>query len=101
MTAAESTEAAAQQAALSAAQALSAAAPGIRTAARNAAAQAAEQAREEAALMRAWGVEPGQLERMSFDARARLAQRLRTGALSQFAELIGRFRQMAAGERAR
>jgi uncharacterized protein with von Willebrand factor type A (vWA) domain len=51
--------------------------------------------------MRAWGVEPGQLERMSFEERARLAERLRNGRLARFAELIGRFRQMAAGERAR
>ncbi|MFD7713634.1 VWA domain-containing protein, partial [Streptomyces sp. NPDC059786] len=40
-------------------------------------------------------------ERMPFDERARLAERLRTGRLARWAELIGRFRQMAAGERAR
>jgi uncharacterized protein with von Willebrand factor type A (vWA) domain len=44
---------------------------------------------------------PGELERMPFDQRARLAERLRTGRLAQWAELIGRFRQMAEGERAR
>ncbi|MER6103195.1 VWA domain-containing protein [Streptomyces sp. NPDC001832] len=99
--AARTAEAAAQQAAQGAAQALVAAAPGIRAAARNAAAKAADAAREEAALMRAWGVGPGELERMPFDQRARLAERLRTGRLAQWAELIGRFRQMAGGERAR
>lgn len=82
-------------------QALAAAAPGIRTAARAAAAQAAEQAGEEAALFAAWGVGPGQLQRLSFEARARLAARLRTGRLARWAELIGRFRQMATAERAR
>ncbi|MGW0828259.1 VWA domain-containing protein [Streptomyces sp. NPDC002845] len=97
----EAAEATARQAAQDAAQALTAAAPGIRGAARNAAAKAAEAAREEAALMRAWGVGPGELERMPFDQRARLAERLRTGRLAQWAELIGRFRQMAGGERAR
>ncbi len=51
--------------------------------------------------MRAWGVAPGELERMPFDDRARLAERLRTGRLARWAELIGRFRQMAGGERAR
>lgn len=51
--------------------------------------------------MRAWGVAPGELERLPFDQRARLAERLRTGRLAQWAELIGRFRQMADGERAR
>ncbi|MGA5505771.1 VWA domain-containing protein [Streptomyces umbrinus] len=99
--AAEASEAAAQQAAQGAAQALAAAAPGIRIAARNAVAKAAEGARAEAALMRAWGVGPGELERMPFDQRARLAERLRTSRLAEWAELIGRFRQMADGERAR
>ncbi|MFT9480314.1 vWA domain-containing protein [Streptomyces sp. Mo3] len=98
--AAETADAAARQAAQDAAQAL-AAAPGIRAAARNAAAKAARAVREEAALMRAWGVGSGELERMPFDQRARLAERLRSGRLAQWAELIGRFRQMAGGERAR
>ncbi|WP_275559010.1 VWA domain-containing protein [Streptomyces sp. 5-6(2022)] len=99
--AAEAAEAAARRAARDAAQALAAAAPGIRAAARNAAGKAAEAVREEATLMRAWGVAPGELERMPFDRRARLAERLRTGRLAQWAELIGRFRRMADGERAR
>ncbi|MGW0844284.1 VWA domain-containing protein [Streptomyces sp. NPDC002787] len=98
---AEDAEQKAQQAAERARQALAAAAPGTRTAVRVALAQAAEAARKEEALMRAWGVEPGQLERMSFEERAALAERLRTGRLGRFAELIGRFRQMAFGERAR
>ncbi|MFD9194520.1 VWA domain-containing protein [Streptomyces phaeochromogenes] len=99
--AAEASEATAQQAAQAAAQALAAAAPGIRIAARNAVSKAAEGARAEAALMRAWGVGPGELERMPFGQRARLAERLRTSCLAEWAELIGRFRQMADGERAR
>nr|WP_246260528.1 VWA domain-containing protein [Streptomyces typhae] len=52
-------------------------------------------------MMRAWGVGSGALERMSFGERARLAERLRTSRLARWAELIGRFRQMADGERAR
>ncbi|MFE6158417.1 VWA domain-containing protein [Streptomyces sp. NPDC056486] len=99
--AAEATAADARQAARNAARVLAAAAPGIRAGAGSAAAKAAEAVRDEAALMRAWGVGPGDLERMSFDERARLAERLRTGRLAQWAELIGRFRQMAGGERAR
>ncbi|MFF4078878.1 VWA domain-containing protein [Streptomyces sp. NPDC001777] len=99
--AAEITGAAARQAARDAEQALAAAAPAVRTAARKATARAAGTVREEAALMRAWGVTPGELERMPFDRRARLAERLRTGRLARWAELIGRFRQMAEGERAR
>jgi uncharacterized protein with von Willebrand factor type A (vWA) domain len=98
---AEAAEQAAQQADQAAEQALDAAAAGIRTAARRTARQAADAARDEAALLRAWGIEPGQLERMSFQQRARLAERLRNNRLGRFAELIGRFRQMATGERAR
>ncbi|MGW1813669.1 VWA domain-containing protein [Streptomyces sp. NPDC002125] len=97
----EAAEAAGRQAALDAAQALAAAVPGIGSAARSGVVKAADATRKEAALMRAWGVGPGELERMPFDRRARLAERLRDGRLSQWAELIGRFRQMAAGERAR
>ncbi|MDP9615838.1 VWA domain-containing protein [Streptomyces demainii] len=99
--AAGAAEATARQAARAAARHLAAAAPGIRATARAAAARAAAAVREEAALMRAWGVGPGELERMPFAERARLAERLRTGRLAQWAELIGRFRRMARGERAR
>lgn len=95
---AEAAEAAARQATRAAA---TAAVPGIRAGARSAAARAAETVRQEAALMRAWGVGSGELERMPFAERARLAERLRTGRLAEWAELIGRFRQMASGERAR
>ncbi|MFH8484837.1 VWA domain-containing protein [Streptomyces longisporoflavus] len=101
ITAAEAGEAAARQAAGEAARALSPATHVIRSGAREAATKAAEAVRQEATLMKAWGVGPGELERMPFDERARLAERLRTGRLSRWAELIGRFRQMAEGERAR
>ncbi|MFB7918171.1 VWA domain-containing protein [Streptomyces sp. NPDC056061] len=98
---AEAPQQPADEAAQGAAQALAAAATGIRAAARNAVTKAARAVREEAALMRAWGVGPGELERMPFDQRSSLADRLRTSHLAQWAELIGRFRQMADGERAR
>ncbi len=84
-----------------ASRALAGAAPVMRATGRAGAQQAAEGAREEAALMAAWGVGPGELRRMDFEARRRLAQRLRSGRMSQFTDLIGRFRQMAAGQRAR
>ncbi|MER6324644.1 vWA domain-containing protein [Streptomyces coelicoflavus] len=92
---------AARRAAADAGQALAAAVPGVPGAARGAVARSAAGARKEATLMRAWGVGAGEQERMSFDERARLAERLRTGRLAEWAELIGRFRQMADGERAR
>jgi uncharacterized protein with von Willebrand factor type A (vWA) domain len=98
---AEQAAQAAEDASAAARQALAAAAPGIRGAVRAAAAHAAEVAWEEAALMMAWGIGPGELQRMSFEQRARLAARIRDGRLGQFAELIGRFRRMAAGQRAR
>ncbi|MEV5982187.1 VWA domain-containing protein [Streptomyces sp. NPDC052114] len=91
----------AQQAAQGAARALAMAAPGVRGSARGAVAKATAAVRAEASLVRAWGVGSGELERMSFDERERLAERLRTGRLAQWADLIGRFRQMAEGERAR
>ncbi|WP_380792269.1 VWA domain-containing protein [Streptomyces albidoflavus] len=94
-------EQAASRAETAARQALEAVAPGIRAAARTATAQAVRVTREEAALMRAWGVGHGELERMPYEERARLAEQLRTGRLARWAELIGRFRQMADGERAR
>ncbi|MFH9392461.1 VWA domain-containing protein [Streptomyces sp. NPDC017556] len=98
--AAEATGTAARLAARAAEQG-AAAVPGLRTAAHHAAAKAAEAVEEEAVLMRAWGVGPGELERMPYARRARLAERLRAGRLARWAELIGRFRQMADGERAR
>lgn len=90
-----------EDAARRAAQSLAQSTPGIRTAVRRALAEATEEAREEAALMRAWGLDPGQLERMAYEERAQLAQQLRSGRLGAFAALIGRFRQMAVGERDR
>ncbi|MEV0523432.1 VWA domain-containing protein [Streptomyces sp. NPDC050439] len=101
ITAAESAEAAAREASRDAGQALGAAAPGVRVATRGAAASAARAVRDEGAMMRAWGVGPGELERLPYEQRARLAERLRSSRLAQWAELIGRFRQMADGERAR
>jgi uncharacterized protein with von Willebrand factor type A (vWA) domain len=98
---AEQADERAQAAAEAASQTLAGAAPGMRATGRAGAQQAAESAREEAALMAAWGVGPGELQRMDFQTRRRLAQRLRSGRLAQFIDLIGRFRQMAAGQRAR
>ncbi|WP_405462836.1 VWA domain-containing protein [Streptomyces anulatus] len=98
--AAEATGSAARRAAQDAARG-AAAVPGLRDAAHRAAGEAAEAVREEAVLMRAWGVGSGELERMPYARRARLAERLRAGRLARWAELIGRFRQMADGERAR
>ncbi|MGW5733017.1 MULTISPECIES: VWA domain-containing protein [Streptomyces] len=84
-----------------AASATAAVVPGIRGGAWNAATAGAPAVGEEAALLRAWGLGPGELERMPFHERARLAQRLASSRLAQWTQLIGRFRQMAEGECAR
>jgi len=89
------------QAQEAAARAVAQAAAGTRAALRSGAGHAAEERREEAALMMAWGVGPGELQRMDFETRRRLARRLRTGRMSRFTDLIGRFRRMAEGQRAR
>lgn len=101
LTAADSAEKAATAAAGQVQAALVRATPGMRRTLRAAAARAAEQAQHEEEVMAAWGVGPGQLERMDFATRTALAQRLTGTRLRDFADLIGRFRAMAAGERAR
>jgi len=92
---------AADEADAQAARAIAAAAPGMRAALRSGAAHAADEGREEAALMAAWGVGSGELQRMDFESRRRLARRLRAGRMARFIDLIGRFRRMAEGQRAR
>lgn len=73
----------------------------VRAEARQAAADAEAELSEEDAAMNAWGVGEGELQRLDADDRMRLAQRLRTPRLAQFAELIGRFRQMSTAQRSR
>jgi uncharacterized protein with von Willebrand factor type A (vWA) domain len=98
---AEHAEQTAARAAAAVEEALAAAGPVVRPMVRQAAAEAAKAVGEEAALMAAWGIEPGQLQRMSYEQRAELARRLRGGRLGRFAQLIGRFRRMADAARAR
>lgn len=99
--AAEAAQQAAEAAALTASQTLTAAAPALRAAVRAAVRHAAAQTRAQAALMAAWGIGPGELERLPFAERARLAAQLAGGRLGRFADLIGRFRAMATAQRAR
>ncbi|MCX4094543.1 VWA domain-containing protein [Nocardia sp. alder85J] len=73
----------------------------LRASLRAAADKAAQDAAAEHALTAAWNIADEQLERMSFRERTALAQRLRSGRLGEFADLIGRFRVMAAGISAR
>jgi uncharacterized protein with von Willebrand factor type A (vWA) domain len=73
----------------------------VRGALQKGARDAAAERSEEAELMATWGIGPGQLERMDFEERRALAARLRSTQLVRFARLMGRFRTMAEGERAR
>lgn len=77
-----------------------AAAP-IRAAARQAARDAGEHLDDSCGRAAAWGVEDVELQRMSADERMQLASRLSSGKLREFADLIGRFRQLARAQRAR
>ncbi|MFE6974441.1 VWA domain-containing protein [Streptomyces sp. NPDC057682] len=99
--AAERADRVARASARDADRALTAVVPGIRAAARTATERAVTAARTEAALLRAWGVGAAEKERLPFDQRLRLARRMGTGRLARWADLIGRFRQMAEGERSR
>lgn len=72
----------------------------VRAAARQACADAAEALDAEATAMTAWGIGPGERERLDPNARMKLAEKLQTGKLKEFARLIGRFQQMAQAQRA-
>lgn len=56
---------------------------------------------EEDSMMSSYGVEDGQLKRMSFEERRKLAERLRNNRLAKFAKLLGQFRMLAEAERRR
>ncbi|MEZ0076313.1 VWA domain-containing protein [Planotetraspora sp. GP83] len=101
LTTAQAAADAAQQAGQQEAQAFAQAAPALRQAARAAAKQAADAAETELAAVAAWGLGPGELQHMSFAERAQLAEALTRHRLAKYVDLIGRFRQMATGERAR
>lgn len=64
-----------------------------------AAAEAANDAlEEETAMCHAYGIEDGELKRMSFEERRELAQRLRNNRLSQFYKLLGQFKMVQQAE---
>jgi uncharacterized protein with von Willebrand factor type A (vWA) domain len=67
----------------------------------SAAHQAGKERAEEEQLMSSFGVDDGELKRMDFEERRRLAERLRNNRLAQFAKLIGQFRMFADAERRR
>lgn len=79
-------------------QAAHQAAQGMRADLRAAATQAAQEQEAEDQLMRAFGVDDGELSRMPFQERAALATRLKNNRMAKFAKIIGQFRAMQAAE---
>lgn len=73
----------------------------IRATAREALAAAAEEVAAHESAMTAWGLGTQVQERLDPDARLKLAEELNTRKLKMFAELIGRFAQLAQAQRAR
>ncbi len=66
-----------------------------------AAEKATEERDKEHQLFEAFGIGPGDLQRMSFNERYELAQQLAGSRLAQFADLVGGFRLMESAERRR
>ena len=94
-------EATAEQAQEAAQDAAAQAQQDLRTPVRRAVKEATEALQEEQELLAAWGVDDGDLARMDFNERKALAWRLRHNRLSKFVQLLGRFRIMAAAQRAK
>ncbi len=68
---------------------------------REAATEAANERSDEQQLMSAFGVEDGELQRMSYQERYELAKNLRNNRLARFAKLIGQFKRFGEAERRR
>lgn len=65
---------------------------------KSAANQAAQDLQEEGELCSAFGVEDGELKKMSFEERRELAQRLRNNRLAKFHKLLGQFKMVQQAE---
>lgn len=73
----------------------------LRVGIRSGVAQVKEALAEQEYVMKAWGISPAQLQRMSFDERNILAKKLMTGNLSKFYKMMGRFKMQASADQAR
>jgi len=60
--------------------------------------QAAKAIENERSLMSSWGIGPGQLQKMSFEERRKLAERLNASRMAKFAKMIGAQRLSADAE---
>lgn len=63
--------------------------------------EAGEELAKEAALFRGWGVEDGEVEKMSFEQRAAMARRLSNHHLSEFVKELGRWKAMQRAQYAK
>jgi uncharacterized protein with von Willebrand factor type A (vWA) domain len=79
-------------------QAAKSAAEGFGQKMRAAAKATSEQMDTEKQLMQAFGIENGELQKMSFEERAKLAQRLANNRLAAFAKLLGQFKMVQQAE---
>ena len=74
------------------------AAAGMRQAAKDQLNKTAEELDEEEALFRAFGVDDGELKKMSFEERYQKAKMLRGSRLAEFSKLIGQFKMLQQAE---
>lgn len=88
----------AQQAAQATQAAAEQAAAGMKAAMKAAIEQAQQQGDEEAALCSAFGVDDGELQKMSFEERRKLGEKLRNNRLAQFHKLLGQFKMIQQAE---
>lgn len=72
---------------------------GIKIDFKSAAKKASKELAEDASLMRTFGLEEGQLQRMDFKERYNLSKQLKTSKMLNFANLIGQFKLVAKGAR--
>lgn len=68
---------------------------------RQAAAEAKREIDEENEVLRGWGAEDGDLQRLSYDERRALVERLKNNRLQRFHKMLGQFRPFAQAERQR
>ena len=68
----------------------------IRQAMRKAMKQSRDQAEEQTETLQAWGTEPGEIQKLSYEDKMALAERLKNNKkLREIAKIVGRFRRMA------
>lgn len=71
----------------------------IRQALRKAMKDARDQSEENSETMQAWGTEPGEIQKLSFEEKVALAEKLkRSDKLRKVAKILGRFRRMAVAK---